>query len=168
MFKSYSELVETCEFVALEELLNHGFDPTQPDDYGVFVLDPVCEVLNIELASELIKAGANVNSKSSTGFTPLLAAIECAHHDPAKAVELVKLLLDSGADIEGRGEWDKTPFLKSCTRGVIELTELLVSRGCDINATAAELGGPMGALEFADMPANSREFRDYISGLFHS
>ena len=168
MFKTYNELVEVGDYASLEDLVAHGFDPIQPDDDGVFALEPLCEALKLDLVRELIKAGADVNSKGSTGFTPLLSAIECAHHDPGKAIQLVELLLDSGANIEGRGDWDKTPFLKSCTRSVIELTQLLVSRGCDIHATAAEIGGPMGACEFADMPTNSREFRQYVSGLFHS
>jgi ankyrin repeat protein len=168
MFKHFDELVEISEFVSLQDLLAHGFDPAQPDEDGIYALEPVCETLKLDLASELIKAGADVNTRGSTGFTPLFSAIECSHHDPKKAVKLVELLLDSGADIEGRGEWDKTPFLKSCTRGIIELTQLLVSRGCDIHATAAELGGTMGACEYADMPSISREFRQYVRGLFHS
>ncbi|MEP4942587.1 ankyrin repeat domain-containing protein [Saccharospirillum sp.] len=127
MFKTYDELVEIGDYVSSEELLAHGFDPTQPDEDGVFVLEPLGKALKLDLARELIKAGADVNSKGSTGFTPLLSAIECAHHDPGKAIQLVELLLDSGANIEGRGDWDKTPFLKSCTRGVIKLTQLLVS-----------------------------------------
>lgn len=168
MFKTYDELVEISDYVSLEELLAHGFDPTQPDEDGLFVLEPFCEAIKLNMVHELIKAGADVNSKGSTGFTPLLSAIECAHHDTGKAIKLVELLLENGANIEGRGDWDKTPFLKSCTRGIAELTQLLVSRGCDIHATAAELGGPMGAREFADIPSTSKEFRQYVSGLFHS
>ncbi|OZG70000.1 hypothetical protein BTA51_28135 [Hahella sp. CCB-MM4] len=148
--------------------MSQGFDPSVPDEDGIFALEPVCVALKLELARDLIEAGADVNSKGSTGFTPLFSAIECAHHDPDRAIKLVELLLDSGANIEGRGEWDKTPFLKSCTRGVIGLTQLLVARGCDIHATAAEIGGPMGASEFADMPSNSKEFRQYVRGLFRS
>lgn len=166
LFEHYDELIEISEFVPLEDMLKHGLDPTQPDLSGFYVLDPVCYALKYDLALGLIEAGANVNSKSSDGFTPVLSAIECSHHDPVAAIKLVSLLLDRGADIEGRGEWDKTPFLKSCTRGVIGLTRLLVDRGCDIHATANEIGGPMGAVEFADMPSNDKEFRNYVSSLY--
>lgn len=168
MFESYDELIEISEYVSVEELLANGFDPRKPDADGIYVLDPVCKALKFELAKRLVEAGANVNSKSSDGFTPLLSAIDCAHHSPPSAVKLVSFLLDSGADIEGRGDWDKTPFLKSCTRGVVDLTRLLVARGCNTKATARELGGPMGSAEFADMPTNTPEFRQYISELDHS
>jgi ankyrin repeat protein len=168
MFNAYDELIENSEYVSIDELLAHGFDPGRPDNDGLFVLEPVCRALDLDLARELIRAGADVNSKGSTGFTPLLSTIDCANKDPKKAVQLVELLLEQGAHLEGRGDWDKTPFLKSCTRGVAELTRLLVSRGCDIHATAAEIGGNMGALEFADTPSNSREFRQYVGSLFHS
>lgn len=168
MFESYHELIEISEYVSVEELLANGFDARKPDSDGIYVLDPVCKALKFELAKRLVEAGADVNSKSSDSFTPLLSAIDCAHHNPPTSVKLVSFLLDSGADIEGRGDWDKTPFLKSCTRGVIDLTRLLVERGCNTKATAEELDGPMGAVDFADMPTNSPEFRRYISELSHS
>lgn len=166
MFRSYDELLEMIQYVTLDELLSKGFDPQKPDSEGVYVLNPVCKALDVNLAKQLIQVGADVNAISDDGFTPLLSAIECSHHNPGSAVTLVTLLLDSGADIEGRGDWDKTPFLKSCTRGVIEVTRLLVERGCDIFATAKEIGGQMGAKEFADMPSNSAEFKKYVNELF--
>jgi len=168
MFEFYDELLALSEYVPLTDLLTHGLDLSKPDAHGRFVLEPLCESLRLDMVRELIAAGADVNSKGSTGFTPLLSAIDRAHHDPDKAVKLVELLLDSGADIEGRGDWDKTPFLKSCTRGIKELTHLLVLRGCDIHATAAEIGGPTDARGFAELASNSREFRLYVAGLFSS
>ncbi|WP_203143274.1 ankyrin repeat domain-containing protein [Marinobacter mangrovi] len=165
MFKSYDEIIEVTRYTTINELIAAGFDPSKPDMEGVYVLNPVCKRLNVELVYELIQAGANVNAVSADGYTPLLSAIEYSHHDSKAAVEVISLLLDNGADIEGRGDWDKTPFLKSCTRGVIEITRLLVSRGCDIHAKANEIGGLMGAREFADMPSNSTGFKRYIDEL---
>lgn len=166
MFETYDGLREENNYLLLDELMSQGFDPTRPDLNGTYVLNPVCKALNVELAEKLIQAGADVNALSSDGFTPLLSAIDCSHHDPDAAVKIVSLLLDNGADIEKRGDWDKTPFLKSCTRGVIGVTRLLVDRGCDLNAQAKEIGGPIGGREFADMSTNNNiEFRRYIEKL---
>lgn len=165
MFDSYDEILEMSNYVALDELMRKGFDPSKPDKYGIYVLGPVCKALNVKLAGQLVQAGADVNALSEDGFTPLISTIENSHLNPAEALELMTLLLDAGADIEQRGDWDKTPFLKSCTRGIIPVTQLLVDRGCDVHATSKELGGDMGAREFADMRSNSLEFKRYVEEL---
>ncbi len=165
MFETFDEILEMSDYVALDDLIRKGFDPSKPDKYGIYVLNPVCKALNVELAKQLIQTGADVNALSEDGFTPLISAIENSHLNPIAAVELVSLLLDAGADIEQRGDWDKTPFLKSCTRGIFSVTQLLVDRGCDVYAKSKELGGAMGAREFADMRSNSLEFKRYIEGL---
>ena len=165
MFETYDEIIELSDFAKLSDLIRDGFDVSKPDSVGNFVLNPVCRALKIELADELIQAGADVNALSADGYTPLLSAIDRAHLNPELALKVVSLLLDSGADIEKRGDWDKTPFLKSCTRGVKKISELLVDRGCDVFAQSAELGGPMGAREFADLASNTADFRIYIDHL---
>ena len=49
-------------------------------------------------------------------------------HNPAPAYEIVKALIDAGTDIEARGSIDKTPFLKACSSGCLEILQLLVRR----------------------------------------
>ena len=166
MFKSYNEILDVINYVTADELTLAGFDPSQKDSEGIYVLNPVCKALNINLAKQLIRLGANVNAISEDGFTPLLSVIDCSHLNPSAAIKLITLLLENGADIEQRGDWDKTPFLKSCTRGIIEITRLLVEHGCNINAQAKEIDGLRGAEDFADLPSNTQNFKKYIKGLF--
>ncbi|WP_444935501.1 ankyrin repeat domain-containing protein [Microbulbifer sp. JMSA004] len=165
MFKSYDELLELAPLMTVEELILNGFDPTVPDSEGVYVLNPVCRAFNVDFARQLIGAGADVNAKSSDGFTPLLSSIDRSNVNPKGALEIISCLLENGADIEGRGDWDKTPFLKSCTRGVLEVTQLLVGNGCDTHAQANEIAGKMDGADFANMPSNSNEFKCYINQL---
>lgn len=165
--KYYDDLIELLDYVSLTELIDkYDLDVTKPDEIGDYPLHPICKALKPEWAAVLLDAGADVNVGNSYGYTPMLLTIEYCHFDPEKAVAILQLLLNAGADIEKRGDWDKTPFLKSCTRGQIRVTDFLVRQGCDIYAKADELGGPMGALEFCDLPGISREYRHYIKTLF--
>lgn len=164
----YQELPELSKYVTVSDLIKEGIDFTGPDKNGAYPLQPVCEALVVDYVQDLMEASANVNVRDACGYTPLLSVIECCHFDPIAAISIIRLLLDNGADIEGRGEWDKTPFLKSCTRGEIQVTQYLIERGCDIHAVANEIGGPMGAKEFSYIPSVSSEFREYICGLYHS
>ena len=168
IIENYFELPELSEYLTVKELIDYGADFTKKDKGGYHALQPVCESLKVAFVKDLIAAGANVNASDPNGITPLLATIECCHFNPQAAAEIIELLLAAGADIEGRGDWDKTPFLKSCTRGESTITQLLINRGCDIHATANELGGPMGAVEFADLPHNSPEFKKFISSLYET
>jgi len=166
--ENYFELPRLSESLTVKDLIGYGIDFTKTDKDGYHALQPVCEALNVAFVKDLIAAGADVNATDPDGITPLIATIEHCHFNPQAAAEIIELLLAAGADIEGRGDWDKTPFLKSCTRGQSAITQLLIDKGCDIHATAAELGGPMDAIEFADLPHNSPEFRQFISSLYET
>lgn len=164
----YSELPVLSEYVTVADFQAQGVDFSKPDASGAYPLQAICESLTVHYVSDLIQAGADVNVKDKCGRTPLLSTIECCHFDPDAAVKILEILLDNDADIECRGEWDVTPFLKSCTRGEVKVTQCLIDRGCDINATANEVGGKMDSKGFCDMPGISSEFREFIHGLYPS
>jgi outer membrane protein assembly factor BamB len=57
-------------------------------------------------------------------------------HEAARKgdVNLVKSLLDRGADVNAKARYDVTPLMAACDRGNIELVKLLIERGADVNA----------------------------------
>jgi uncharacterized protein len=79
-------------------------------------------------ARELIIHGADVNAKGLNDETPLLVATI------AGRLEMVRLLLDKGADPNGAmaiPDW--TPIFWAATEGETEIVKLLLDKGADVN-----------------------------------
>lgn len=171
MFQCHDELRELISFgVTPEELAQCGFDPKAPDSFSVTALNPVCAAGDLPLVAWLLEIGADPGAHSADGFTPLLAAIDTCRRRPAESLAIVALpsapcRRRPAAAVEGRGDRDKTPFLKACTRGEPAMLRLLTAHGADVHATAQEIGGPMGALDVADVVNASPEFRALIRAL---
>jgi ankyrin repeat protein len=77
----------------------------------------------------LIGKGADVNARSKQGMTPLLAA---ASDDGAP--EVVKLLLEKGADPAVRGPFETTALLAATGANNTASVSLLLQKGVDVNA----------------------------------
>ena len=78
----------------------------------------------------LIEKGAVVDAKCLKGQTPLMFAAMKGHH------EVVKLLLDSGANINAIGGYSKESSLHTASEnGHYEVVKLLLDSGANINAT---------------------------------
>ncbi len=76
----------------------------------------------------LIDKGAQVDAKSSGGWTPL-------HYAAGRNVEIVRLLCDSGADVEARNNdgWRPLHFA-ACYGHISVVKELVEERNAEINA----------------------------------
>jgi ankyrin repeat protein len=79
---------------------------------------------------ELIEKGANINAvdEEYLGYTGLMYAIE------NKDKELVKYLLENGADVNYQEEyWGYTPLMLACREGITEIVKILIEKGADVN-----------------------------------
>jgi cytohesin len=83
---------------------------------------------HIDAARALIEHGADVNAKESKGGqTALMWA--AANRYP----EIVKLLVNSGADVRARSKGDFTPLLFAAQQGDVESGRTLLQAGADAN-----------------------------------
>jgi hypothetical protein len=91
---------KTYEKVKL--FLEAGFDPniqsTCSRYAGLHFLMVAVESGKIDFAKLFIEYGANVNAQEADGWTPLLGAVDYYLGSHAKHIEIIKLLLDHGAD----------------------------------------------------------------------
>jgi len=78
-------------------------------------------------ALQLIKGGANVNTVTYDGVTPLMYAAQNGN------TPMVKLLMDHGADIGMKPANGYTALISAIRNGQIQTAEYMVRNGADIN-----------------------------------
>jgi ankyrin repeat protein len=86
------------------------------------------ESIPFEMASLLIKSGANVNARDTRGITALMQAVSEGHN------KTVKLLIESGADVNAQEALGLTPLMFAMP-GKTETMQLLINGGADVNRT---------------------------------
>ena len=100
-----------------------------------------------ELAIDLINAGANANTYTIEGFSPLILAIDRGETDIARA-----LIIQGKADINKVAQNGASPILLACMRGNEEIVNfLLENKKLKI---AHKLSSGMGALHLAAASGN--------------
>ncbi len=107
----------------------------------------------IGAARALVNAGASLGaiSKNPTANTPLHAALAGKGDD-----EVIRFLVDAGADVNRSAEGGYTPLHLAASRGDRGISELLLQKGADKNAltaagaTAAAIARERGHLELAE------------------
>jgi uncharacterized protein len=96
---------------------------------------------DVELARLLLAHGADPHIISKDRETTLMAAcgtgfINGYHRQrsPADRLELVKLLIESGEDVNAADNYGITPLMVAANLGDIEIVKYLISKGADLGA----------------------------------
>jgi hypothetical protein len=136
----------------IDLLLDRGANPNAFDDRQMGPVQLAILVgADVDLVRRLLDAGADPNTGTDSGgagafFTPLSAA--AASGD----VELAQLLLDFGADIDGRSQIDLggwTPLYVAALQSSTDMVEFLLAAGANPNGTfrqGEEFGPLYGAV----------------------
>jgi ankyrin repeat protein len=99
-----------------------------PDGFPVLALAAVFG--NFEIAKYLHAKGGDVNAVSTNGseYTALTGAVASGH------AEIVKWLLENGAEPNYRYANGYTPLLTAAANGHLEILKALLAHGADLNA----------------------------------
>jgi ankyrin repeat protein len=92
---------------------------------------------HVEVANQLIAAGANVNAYDEDRITPLMTASRAGH------VQIARLLLRSAARINEYSSDMFTALHLAGTEGQVEMIEFLVANGASLDATDKQGRSPL-------------------------
>jgi len=105
------------------------------------------KALDAPAIKRLLDKGANISLTNTRGVTPVMAAAGLGSTDAdtrgifttedvqQRSIESLKLLLDAGADINGKdGQRGLTPLHEAARWGWNDVVKFLVERGADLNA----------------------------------
>lgn len=110
----------------LHLLLEHGANPNCKTENGYTPLHEAVSFGNVEMAQALIEAGANVNAVDSV-------YADTALYLSSKYPEIVRLLLDSGANFNIRNNYYSLPLHGACISENMDTAKLLLDAGADPN-----------------------------------
>lgn len=125
--------------------------------YAIGITSP--DVLNV-----LTARGADVNYPADDGFPALVNAIN--HYDePARRLEVVRLLLEAGADVQRRGFNNWTPLHAAALTGDADLVRLLLDAGADPEATTIidDDWTPAEEADHLGVPAGAEAIRQWLA-----
>ena len=110
---------------------------------------------NYNKINELLKNGADVNTKDEKDRTLLMTAVYNDNYD------VTKLLIEKGADINAQDDMKNNPFLYSGAEGQLDILKLLVRAGADTKITN-RYGG------VALIPASERGYTETVKYLLEN
>jgi ankyrin repeat protein len=118
-------------------LLDRGADPNAANKTGSTAL--MWAVPDLEKVKLLVEHGADVNARSNNlGRTPLLIAAGYPG-----STELLRFLLDKGADLHAKDKNGEHALNKAASRADVEVVRFLVERGMDVNEPGSSGGLPL-------------------------
>ena len=109
----------------LRMTLEHGADLVSVNRYGGTALIPAAHHGHIQIVAELVRTDIDINHINYLGWTALLEAIVLGDGGPTY-IEIVRLLIDAGADVSISDSNDVSPLAHARMSGYLEITDLLV------------------------------------------
>src|SRR5258706_11194892 len=99
----------------------------------------------VECVDLLIRAGSDVNAKSSDGYTPLHCAVDvdgptCRGKMP---LQIIQLLVNAGAKLEVYQHWGWTPLMSAVMEGTPDEVHALLAVGADPNHVSPDYSMPL-------------------------
>ncbi|XP_017781821.1 PREDICTED: ankyrin repeat domain-containing protein 17-like isoform X2 [Nicrophorus vespilloides] len=165
-------LVEACtdgDVGTVRKLLTEGRSVHETSEDGESLLSLACSAGYYELAQVLLAMHANVEDRGIKGeCTPLMEAASAGHLD------IVKLLVAHGADVNAQSTSGNTPLMYGCAGGHQDVVRFLLGNGASVEdhnenghtplmeaASAGHVGLAMILLENgAGINTHSNEFKE--------
>lgn len=143
-------------------LLDHGLSVDYANAGWGSILEAASAFNAQRTARMLIDQGAHVDATGGKNdATPLVAAAACGYQD------LVVLLLDKGARIDGDGDNQGRALHAAAWHGHAGIVRLLLDKGANINATSGKRRSPLAAAITVGHVQVVRIILDWNPNIFH-
>ncbi|XP_024080647.1 ankyrin repeat domain-containing protein 17-like isoform X3 [Cimex lectularius] len=123
-------LVEACtdgDVGTVRKLLTEGRSVHETTDEGESLLSLACSAGYYELAQVLLAMHANVEDRGIKGdCTPLMEAASSGY------VDIVRLLIHHGADVNAQSSSGNTPLMYACAGGHLDAVRVLLDAGANV------------------------------------
>ena len=147
-----------------KDLISKGVDINAQDKNGNTVLHLLCFNTNLEMMETLLKAGADPNKRDKENMTPLFYLGRICFSVPEEKYQLMKLLLDYGADKNIHCVEAKTVVEESEKRGDTRALDLFEKyEGGQKNA--ADPSDPDELYDFIDPVFDEGRYLDVIDAI---
>ena len=125
-----NQAVVNADCGSLRLLLLSGAEPNRPDKDGITPLLTATEMSLVDVASILLKYGADPNLPAGSQLGSALSMSVAAHN-----LEFVELYLKHGGNVDGILPDGDTPFIKAVDGNApVELVELMLTSGANPNS----------------------------------
>ena len=132
----------------VELLLRHGLDIDKESSDGKYALLVAIERGHVSTVELLLQKGAKVKKSIINAvdlirmYIPSYSPEGICVLTESKALSIVKLLIDHGADVDYEDS-TRTPLLIAISKESLKVVELLVQNGADVNLLAGAESGPL-------------------------
>ncbi len=117
---------------------------------------------NLNLVSDLIVLGANLDwqDEDNYNYTSLHLAAGKGY------VEIARMLIDAGADVNVQNEWEQTPLHRAAIFGKVEIARMLIDAGADLDVqneygwTPLHMAASNGRVEVVRMLIDAGAIKD--------
>ena len=119
-------------------LMAHPNMATGDDGEGWTPLLSACRLRDVELVQTLIQLGANVNARNNinpqSGEGDNFPLWFAANQKKPGRVEVAKILVRHGAQVNAVGEFGETPLHQAASWNNADIAEYLIGAGANVNA----------------------------------
>lgn len=123
--------IRNTDSQSFQSLLKNA-DVNETDDQGWTALMLAAYFGEPSFVKELIKKSANVNARNKAGLTALFLATRSLIWNNNSDVEIAKLLIARGADINAKSSEGVSPLMNAAQRSRLKLIKLLIEKGAKV------------------------------------
>jgi uncharacterized protein len=138
--QKFLEAVEAKDYAAVEQFIKDGEKVTKTNKEGQFALWIALWNKDTPMVALLLKNGAEATQKFK-GKETKTSCLEIAAQEGL--LEIAKLLVDAGADVDERGFRGHTPLRVACRNGHVELVKYFLSKGSEVDSRGEDGATPL-------------------------